>query len=506
MDNSEILREAIARLSAGDLSVRFESPVPHAGSEAMDELISSLDGLAHRLESRKENAEQHYAQLQGELDRSRAEVDLLAGSDMLTGARNRQALIAAIAAATAVPDGRLPGPTLVVVGLSGLKLGNEKLGRAQGDAVLIAAADTLRELISENDVIARLSNSEFAILVDKRDPEAAFILAVRILERLHQSILVGTNRLWLEASIGIRLDEDALDPEDQIRDAMLAMNYAADRARGRIEVFVPAMVETASQRVQMIADLRQAIGHNGLELHYQPVVELETGAIVGAEALVRWDHPRWGRLQPGVFLPAAEEGGLLVALGQWVLGQAIVQLRQWEPDVELLSGFKLHVNLSPGELQRRELVPELRSLLREHNVSPARLALEITENAVVTASAESSRILDSLRKVGVGLEIDDFGTGYSSISYLRSLPVDTAKIDMSLIRDVAADPQQREFVAAILMLIKAAKLDVVAEGIETSEQAEMLRLLGCRLGQGYFFSRPVAADTMTGLLRQRVVP
>ncbi|WP_427017680.1 putative bifunctional diguanylate cyclase/phosphodiesterase [Pseudarthrobacter sp. P1] len=436
--------------------------------------------------------------LETELAQAQSLLQHQACTDAVTGATNRAGMVALLEKTiTNGGDGRAL-PTMLAVGLGAFS--NAKLGRAGGKAVLQEAARRLQALAGSCGTVARMGNEEFAVLLPGGDYEGSLRLAVQLVTALSGRMVLGEHTLWLEPCVGIRFGATGLSAEEQIRDAVLAANHAEAHEQDHIQVFVPAMLERATQRVQMIADLHEAISADELELHYQPVVDLSSGRMVGAEALVRWQHPQWGQMQSAVFLPAAEEGGLMVALGHWVLATAVRQLGEWSPLLAALPAFRVHVNLSPGELERPQIVGEIRKLLAKHQVPAGRLALELTESAIVSDFERTAKVLLGLRKLGVGLEIDDFGTGYSSISYLRSLPVDTAKIDRSLVTGVDTDPRQQEFVAAILMLIKAARLDVVAEGIETAGQALALANMGAGLGQGYHFSKPVPVDRLTAML------
>jgi EAL domain-containing protein (putative c-di-GMP-specific phosphodiesterase class I) len=265
-------------------------------------------------------------------------------------------------------------------------------------------------------------------------------------------------------------------------------------------VFSSAMHEAAKQRVHLVADLRTALVSEQLELEYQPIIDLRTGKIAGAEALIRWRHPNLGLLAPDAFLDAADEAGLTVEIGHWVLARAIAQTGQWRTAPGLPRNFSTHVNLAPADLHHVDLAPYVQGLLAQHQVDPHQLSIEITETAIMRGGPEVAATMRSLKELGVAIEIDDFGTGYSSISYLRTLPATQAKIDKSLIDDLATDGQQEQFVAAILQLIHSAGLVAVAEGIEHREQAEKLQQLNCELAQGYYFSRPLPVADMTALL------
>jgi EAL domain-containing protein (putative c-di-GMP-specific phosphodiesterase class I) len=251
----------------------------------------------------------------------------------------------------------------------------------------------------------------------------------------------------------------------------------------------------------MISELREAIRTDQLVLHFQPVVELASGRIEGAEALVRWNHPDRGLLMPDAFIPLAEETGIIIDLGYWVLRRAMQQLREWQDGPGMDEDFSMRVNISTTELQSLELIEHVREVLAETGVEASKLVIELTESMAVNGRDIDKYSLTGLRRLGIRLEIDDFGTGYSSISYLRSLPVNVVKIDRSLIQGLGTDDKERAFVAAVLQLIHACGMQAVAEGIETAEQAAELARLGCASGQGYYFGRPMAADKFAELLR-----
>ena len=278
------------------------------------------------------------------------------------------------------------------------------------------------------------------------------------------------------------------------------MHEAKKRGRDTLLVFSAAMHEAAKQRVHQVAELRTALATDQLELEYQPIMDLRTGAIAGAEALIRWRHPALGLLAPDTFLDAADEAGLTVEIGHWVLRNAIAQTGRWKSDPGLPADFSTHINLSPADLHHVDLAPYVEGLLAQHGVEPRHISIEITETAIMRGGPEVAATMQSLNDLGVRIEIDDFGTGYSSISYLRTLPAAQAKIDKSLLDGLTTDRQQEAFVAAILQLIHSAGLGAVAEGIEDREQANRLRQLNCEFGQGYFFSRPLPVADMTDLL------
>jgi len=260
------------------------------------------------------------------------------------------------------------------------------------------------------------------------------------------------------------------------------------------------MLHARQLRSQLLEDLRAAISGSQLVLYYQPVVELASGRIEGAEALVRWQHPSRGMVMPDEFIPLAEDAGLISELGGWVLRTAVEQLREWRVEARAGDDFSMRINIAAADLQRLEFIEEVRDALTGAGLSPELLVLELTEGAIVSGNELDRYSLNSLRKLGVGLEIDDFGTGYSSISYLRRLPVDKVKVDRSLLKDLGTDPAQPDLIAAILQLIRACGLEAVWEGVETAEQAQHLASIGCVSAQGYYFGRPLPADEFAAVL------
>ncbi|MBC7760391.1 MAG: EAL domain-containing protein, partial [Candidatus Saccharibacteria bacterium] len=247
--------------------------------------------------------------------------------------------------------------------------------------------------------------------------------------------------------------------------------------------------------------LRSAVAGGELALRYQPVVVLASGRVIGLEALLRWHHPVRGTIMPDSFIRIAQETGLILALGRWVLHEGVAQMRRWNETAPDLTDFRLHINLSAAELLRSDLLEDIRDTLDRHHVAPRRLVLEITETVLMSRGTVEEQVFSGLRDMGVGLQIDDFGTGYSSISYLRLLPADTVKVDQTLIQDMGSDPQQLKFIAAILQLISSAGLKAIVEGIETAEQAIQLQAMGCLYGQGYYYSYPLPPEKVLDRLR-----
>lgn len=494
--------DGIVILSSGDLSNRLQVS---AARDGIDAVTTGINLLAEELQNMYENLEVRVAERTALLEAAKAELRRVIDTDELTGLASRSLLREKVVDAVAAAEGGRQ-PALILLDLDSFRLINDSLGHAAGDAVLREAALRLQTAAGAGagaeaqHVIARLSGDEFAVLVVDHEPDAVLQLASRLNEALKDRILVGGIALSVTAAGGVRYGEPGLRGDELIRDANIALHEAKKRGRDNILVFSNAMHEAAKQRVHLVAELRTALASDQLELEYQPIVDLRTGRIAGAEALIRWHHPALGLLAPDAFLTAADEGGLTVEIGHWVLRNAIAQTGRWKSAPGLPQDFSTHINLAPADLHHLDLAPYIQGLLLQHQVAPHQIAIEITETAIMRGGPEVAATMRSLNELGVPIEIDDFGTGYSSISYLRDLPASQAKIDKSLLDDLATDSQQEQFVAAILQLIHSAGLGAVAEGIEQREQAEKLQQLNCEFAQGYYFSRPLPVPAMTDLL------
>jgi EAL domain-containing protein (putative c-di-GMP-specific phosphodiesterase class I) len=369
--------------------------------------------------------------------------------------------------------------------------------------VLREVAERLSGVMRPEDTVARFGGDEFAILCESVGGVLeAVSIADRLQRPLRQPLRAGGAELRLSASIGVALVEadDSGDGQHLIEDADAAMYRAKERGGARTELFDSAMRENAVRAMRIEQELQRALEHGELRLHYQPGVDLATGQVVGAEALVRWAHPRRGLIVPDRFLGVAEETGLIVPLGAWVIGEACRRLAEWQTRPET-ADLRLSLNLSARELTHPDVVATVLSCVRESGIDPQSLTIEVTESTAMADSDTGFRALHDLSSEGIRIAIDDFGTGYSSLEQLRRMPVDIVKVDRSFVSGMAADSTDREIVAAVVGMGRALNLSVVAEGIERPEQAEALRELGCDTGQGFLFSKALPADELEELVQ-----
>lgn len=493
------LVDLIVQLASGNLAARLE---PSPARDSLDAVITGINLLAEELNLMTQSLEQRVAERTTALNHARVALERMALNDALTGLANRTLLGDRIRQASARAERGARPPCVLVLDLDEFKTINDGLGHGAGDLILVDVARRLTGVVRETDTIARLGGDEFAILIPDSSEDDALRVAERALKELQRPFTVGDRAVWAGASIGLCFGIRGQSAEHLLRDADTAMYVAKANGRGNIQIFRPEMHHAARKRLQVASELGAAIPQGQLELHYQPVVELETRKIVGAEALTRWAHPVRGMLQPVDFITVAEDSGHIIELGHWVIQAAIGQLRSWSQRVAR-PPFQLHVNLSPVEVRWPGMADFIRDTLDHNEVDPHLLALEISESSLMTGDVIGLDALGRLKALGVGIEIDDFGTGYSSISYLRRLPIDTVKLDQSLIHSIASDSQQVEFVAAILRLVESVGLRAVAEGIETFDQMEQLQRIGCHYGQGFLFSAPLPALQMTQLLEDQ---
>ena len=416
--------------------------------------------------------------------------------DPLTGLANRALLNDFLERALARRDAPDPSVAVLFIDLDRFKLVNDSLGHRAGDALLIAIGERLEGLVRPTDLVARLGGDEFVVVLDsvedRRDPIS---IAGRIRSELAIPVEIEGTEVVTAGSIGIAVATARSDADGLLGDADAAMYLAKSNGRNRYEIFDAQLRTQATEKLRMENALRRALEHGGLEVHYQPEIDLASGALVGAEALVRWNHPADGQLEAWAFIELAEETGLILDVGAWVLGEACRQAGRWRrdhPDRDLT----IRVNLSGRQFAQVDLVRQVVQALEEGDVPASSLCLEITETALMADPAMGLRVLNDLRALGVELAIDDFGTGYSSLSYLKRFPVDVLKIDRSFVDGLGKDPDDTAIVTAIISLARSLGLRVVAEGVETPCQLAELRRLGCDHAQGFLFARPGVPDAV----------
>jgi diguanylate cyclase (GGDEF)-like protein/PAS domain S-box-containing protein len=426
--------------------------------------------------------------------------------DPVTGLANRALFGERVRHAVARARREDGGIAVLFADLDDFKTINDSLGHAVGDEVLVEVAKRLATSVRASDTAARFGGDEFAILLeDVESAQEAADTAERILAAVGEPLTVSGKQLSLRASLGIAMVESsgAADADELLRNADAAMYIAKRDGKGGYRLFEPAMHEGVLARLELRADLQRALDEDQFELHYQPVVRLDDGQICSLEALLRWRHPERGLVPPDDFIPFAEEAGLIVPIGRWVLREGCRQARALK-DVRGPEGpLSIAINLSVKQLQDPDVIAHVREALEESGLDPALLTLEITETVMVADTEVAIRRLHELKALGVRLAMDDFGTGYSSLSYLNAFPVDVLKMDRSFLRD-GATPEQSGLASAVIAIGETLRLDVVAEGIELPAQADALRDLGCDLGQGFYFARPMTADAVVEHLREHV--
>lgn len=436
------------------------------------------------------------------IKQAESELEYLAHHDPLTGLPNRLLLLSRLKHAIARSQRTGTKLAVLFIDLDRFKNVNDALGHPAGDELLKIVAGRLRRKLREVDTLARLGGDEFVILVENlTGPEGAATVANAAIAQLRKSIaLAAAPEVHIGCSIGISLfPDDALDADDLLQHADAALYRAKNAGRNTFRFYTAALTETASLHLSLEARLHRAIDENQFVLHYQPLIDVSSQRIRGAEALLRWMPPGEAIILPSEFIPLAEETGLIVPLGEWVLAEACRQMRAWLSDGIALEN--LAVNISPRQFQHPGLVDRLKADLRANQLAPQRVALEIIESTLMTEGAANDAKLEALRQLGVYLAIDDFGTGYSSLSNLRRFPIHQLKIAQAFVQDIPDDAASREIAATIIAMGKNLGLEVVAEGVENERQMQFLTSCGCNTFQGYLFSQPLPPDQFAALVR-----
>ena len=389
---------------------------------------------------------------------------------------------------------------LLFLDLDGFKHINDSLGHSIGDKLLQSTAKRLEGCVRAADTVSRQGGDEFVVLLSEVEhPEDVALTARRMLKAVAEPQSIELHDLHITTSIGLSVyPDDGLDAETLIKNADTAMYQAKENGRQSYQFFKPAMNARAVERQSIEENLRRALERKEFALHYQPKVNLKTGQIVGAEALIRWTHPTRGAISPAQFIPVAEDCGLILPISQWVFREACKQTRAWA-DANL-PPITMAVNISAMEFRQDSFLEDILGLLAETGLDPRFLELELTEGILMKRAESAVSVLESLRSHGVEIAVDDFGTGYSSLSYLRKFPIDAIKIDQSFVRQITMTPDDTTIVSAIISMGRSMKLRVIAEGVETEKELAFLKAHHCDEAQGYYFSRPVPAQQFAKLL------
>ncbi|HEY8728356.1 MAG TPA: EAL domain-containing protein [Acidothermaceae bacterium] len=501
-----IVAQPLVPTDTGDAAIAAMAAPVHEGGRAVGALVVGSSTRAHSYsETERATLAAFAQQVSLAITDARTLEDVRqANHDPLTGLASRRLFIDRLS--QAIPtDHSQPRAALLFIDLDRFKAVNDALGHAAGDVLLIEIADRLRGCLRANDGAARFGGDEFAVLLrGVYDERQAIEVAERILTAVRQPVDINGSQLFVDASIGIVGVSAGGDAESLIRDADVAMYEAKRAGSGRHASFELAMRTRFDDRVALEADLRGALDDEQFVLQYQPIVDVADGRIECVEALVRWAHPTRGTLPPLSFIPLAEDTGLILPLGEWILRKACTEAATWPTYVAGRLAPSVTVNLSGRQLQEPDLPRVIARALADTGLDPASLILEITESVLLLDSASALTRLRELKDLGLRLAVDDFGTGYSSLRYLRSFPVDILKVDKWFVDGIATDIDAANLVAAIINLGTTMHLRTVAEGIETAEQLDVLRKNDCRLGQGFFFSRPLDPPALRELLSHPV--
>ncbi|MCJ2370119.1 GGDEF and EAL domain-containing protein [Pseudomonas sp. RGM 3321] len=492
---NQLLLEANSSLTnsnswQGEFKSRRKNLEPYWGQLSISKVYGDNRELTHYIGIYEDITQSKLAQQR---------IERLAYTDNLTNLGNRPAFIRNL-------DERFARDTdtpmsLLLVDIDNFKRINDSLGHQTGDKLLISLARRLRNTLSPSDVLARFASNEFAVLLDNTDQEAGQATASQVLATLDKPMFVDNQLISVTGSVGLACAPlHGRDPQTLMKNAGLALHKAKANGKHQVQVFTEALNAEASYKLFVENNLRRALTQNELEVFYQPKLCLLTGRLLGMEALLRWNHPEKGMIRPDQFISVAEETGLIIPIGKWVARQSC----RMSKDLTAAGFGNLHVaiNVSPKQFSDPELVSSIAAILREEELDPSLLELELTEGLLLEATEDTRQQLDSLKKLGLSLAMDDFGTGYSSFSYLKKFPIDVIKIDRSFIRDIPDDEDDMEITSAVIAMAHNLKLKVVAEGIETAAQLTFLRRHRCDVGQGYLFDKPIPGEELIEKLKR----
>lgn len=497
-ENAAGLREAAAHLreeaaTSREREIRVSETIQAASD---DHIIKLQQANAHLVVA---TIEAH--KLAEQIEAAKVQLDHLVHHDVLTGLPNRILLQDRLIQAmeSACRQGRQLA--VMFMDLDQFKHINDSLGHAIGDKLLQSVAQRLMGCVRHSDTISRQGGDEFVVLLPYiENPESAGVCAQKMLATLALPHRIDQHELHISVSIGISIyPDDGQDAETQIKNADIAMYQAKENGRNNYKFFEQDMNARAVQRQSVEVSLRRALERQEFVLHYQPKINLQSGAIVGVEALIRWQHPEQGLLLPAQFVSIAEDCGLILPIGRWVLREACLQARSWQQAG--LPPIIVAVNISALEFRDKDFLENIRAVIEKTGLEPRYLELELTESVLMQDAASTDSMLHALANFGVKLAIDDFGTGYSSLSYLKLFPINTLKIDQSFVNQMCSNLDDAAIVSAVTSMGKSLKLCVIAEGVESSEQSAFLLAQHCDEGQGYYFGRPMVAEALATLLQ-----
>lgn len=479
----------------GDVSLRAQVDA----SADLGMLAKAFNAMLDRIQEREIELESEIE----ERKRIEAKLDRLAHFDSVTGLHNRYFFHDRLAAAIAQAQRLHQRAFVMFLDLDNFKAVNDTLGHDVGDELLRVVAQRLRDSVRFGDTVARLGGDEFAIILENvANGTTGETVAKKCIDALSQMVRINGNEIYISGSIGLSsCPDDAVDIHALLKFADTAMYYAKNAGKNTYRVFHSSMQGEAQKRFAMNGNLRRALEREQFVLQYQPQIDLVTGQIFGVEALIRWAHPDLGLISPLEFIPMAEETGLIVPIGAWVLKTACLQLKAWHD--QGYDQLRMAVNLSARQMVEDDFVDTVLDIVRTTGVDPTMLELELTESMLMDAGEAFIAKLDTLRRAGIMLAIDDFGTGYSSMSYLKRFPINTIKVDRSFVRDLPNNNQDKAITKAIISMAHSLDMHVVAEGIETNGQEMLLSADGCNSGQGYLYSPPVNADEIGRLIDTR---